>query len=307
MGQHEWSPSEAESDLRKCILCGGLQQLQFKALAAEETGELFSVYSCSLCLLGQTVPQPSDLSLYYSNYQGGPSTDFCTKRRLRFVQSVVKKMSENVVLLDIGCGDGHFLKAASKQGWRVAGTELNPEAALAAGIEVSSSLSGIEHLAPFGCITLWHSLEHLRNPMDNLFELAPLLSPGGTVIVAVPNAQGWQARLFGRNWLHLDVPRHLFHFGPNTLKRLLVGAGLEVIRTWHHEFEYDLFGWSVSAINSVRKRKFGPLTSRMEKLTPQAALDLGILMAFSIMAIPPVLIGSLARRGGTLVMAARKR
>ena len=300
------SPLQTEVDLPKCIVCGGFLRPRFNGLVASETGELFSVYFCPRCLFGQTVPQPSSLSVYYGEYQGGPSTDFCTKRRLRFVQSVVRH-SDNEVLLDIGCGDGHFLKAASKRGWKVAGTDLNPQAAAAAGLEVSSSLSGVERLAPFRCITLWHSLEHLRNPRESLLELVRLLSPCGALIVAVPNAQGWQARLFGPNWIHLDVPRHLFHFGPSALKRLLGGAGLEVIRTWHHEFEYDVFGWSVSVINSMRSRKFGPLTSRMEKLTPRTAMDLAILMAFSVMAIPPVVVGTLAGYGGTLVMAARKR
>jgi SAM-dependent methyltransferase len=289
-----------------CNLCGEIVRLRFEAPAAGENGERFSVVACPVCFLGQTIPQPEDLAPYYTNYQGGPSTDFCTKRRLGFVRAALGNVPDGGTLLDVGCGEGHFLKAARKLGWKVAGTELNPEPARAAGLEVSSSLGGLEHLAPFDCITLWHSLEHLRNPVDSISELRSLLRSGGTLVAAVPNAQGWQARVFGPKWLHLDIPRHLFHFGPATLKRLLEGAGLIVRQTWHQEFEYDLFGWSISAINSMRKRKFGPLTSQRQKLTPGAAMDLGLLMTLSCLAMPLVAAGSVTGRGGTVVMAAQK-
>ena len=43
-----------------------------------------------------------------------------------------------------------------------------------------------------------------------------LLAPHGLLLIAVPNAAGWQARLFGPRWLHRDVPRHLFHFNPHS-------------------------------------------------------------------------------------------
>jgi SAM-dependent methyltransferase len=290
----------------KCTLCGEIARPQFEALAAEETGNLFSVLTCPVCFLGHTIPQPEDLASYYTNYQGGPSTDFCTKRRLGFVRAALRNVPDGGTLLDVGCGDGHFLKAARKLGWKVAGTELNPEPARAAGLEVSSSLIDLKHLAPVDCITLWHSLEHLRNPLSSISELVTFLKPGGTVVAAVPNAQGWQARFFGPKWLHLDIPRHLFHFGPASLKRLLEGAGLIVKRTWHQEFEYDLFGWSISTINSIRKKKFGPLTSQRQKLTPRAAADLGLLMAFSCLAVPLVAAGSITGCGGTVVMAAQK-
>ena len=47
-----------------------------------------------------------------------------------------------------------------------------------------------------------------------------IIGPGGWLIVSVPNRQSWQARFAGPRWFHLDVPRHLHHYGEATLRRM---------------------------------------------------------------------------------------
>jgi SAM-dependent methyltransferase len=158
----------------------------------------------------------------------------------------------------------------------------------------------------FDCITLWHSLEHIADPFALLGEVSALLKPGGRVIVAVPDNGGWQARLFGRFWLHLDVPRHLWHFTGPALGEAFQKAGLEVVQTVHQEFEYDLLGWSQSALNALFKTPnvfFNWLTKKptgvgMPMLVVQVALGLGL----TGLSLPLVWLGSLFRRGGTLVV-----
>ena len=67
----------------------------------------------------------------------------------------------------------------------------------------------------------------------------------------MPNLSSWQARLFGRHWQHLDVPRHLYHFTPGTLARLLIDAGFQIVRSSTVALEYDLFGVIQSALNKI--------------------------------------------------------
>ena len=139
--------------------------------------------------------------------------------------------------------------------------------------------------------------------------LAELLAPGGLLLVAVPDAEGLQARVFGAGWFHLDVPRHLYHFGMASLERLLAASGFDIVRRWHQEFEYDLFGWSQSSLNRlmpVPNLFFNHLTGR------RAAAGKGLVAAsylagaaFSALAIPATAIGTLSHRGGTLIVAAR--
>ena len=63
----------------------------------------------------------------------------------------------------------------------------------------------------YAAIVFWHSLEHLPNPGEELERAAALLEPGGVLVVAVPNNDSLQAKLFGDRWLALDMPRHLTH------------------------------------------------------------------------------------------------
>ncbi len=295
-----------------CNACGGELKTRFPAVTDPQTGELFAVAACVACGLGHTTPQPADLEPYYGQtYHGGRhgfTARYCVKRRLRLLSSVAG--GKRGRLLDIGCGDGAFLLGATAEGWDVLGTEMNPGLARAAGINlVHETIEEARAQAPFDCITLWHSLEHMRDPRATLKAVASLLAPGGLLLVAVPDAEGLQARLFGAGWFHLDVPRHLYHFGARSLKGLLVAAGFEPLRRWHQEFEYDLLGWSQSALNLMCPTPnlfFNQLTGRRtEAGSAQVAASYSLGVILSAVALPATAIGTLSKRGGTLIMAAR--
>ena len=64
----------------------------------------------------------------------------------------------------------------------------------------------------FDAVTFWHVLEHLENPGEALVAAGRLLKSNGWLVVAVPDYASLQAKLFGKYWFHLDLPRHLHHF-----------------------------------------------------------------------------------------------
>ncbi len=68
----------------------------------------------------------------------------------------------------VGCGDSSFLLAARRAGWNVMGTEINPYPARAVGLDVRHTLDQIDHTERFDCVTLWHSLEHMRDIKSTL-------------------------------------------------------------------------------------------------------------------------------------------
>ena len=192
----------------------------------------------------------------------------------------------------------------------MAGIEIEPKAARAAGLEVRGTIEEVAELAPFDCITFWHSLEHLPDPVHAVRIANRLLTPEGVLCIAVPDFGGLQAPLFGPDWLHLDVPRHLHHFTPSSLTRLLEQCGFKPRKTWHQEFEYDLLGWIQSAINKLLPtqnlffdmlRGKTPKAPIWEKIT---AVTIGPLLG--IPALPATWLGTLAGRGGTLIIAASK-
>jgi SAM-dependent methyltransferase len=298
-----------------CRICGGVLKKRFSRVLDPETLEAFAIYGCVNCGLGHTIPQPDNLERYYgTTYHGGRhgfTATYRASRRLRIIKSASSGEDGDKKLLDVGCGDGTFLLAAKADGWTVFGTEMRPQIARSLGLDVVEAIDKLPDADSFDCITLWHSLEHLRDPRTTIIRLAGLLKSEGMLVIAVPDAEGFQARVFGRNWFHLDVPRHLYHFGADSIEQLVDSAGFAVRRQWHQELEYDLLGWSQSALNvlfGAPNGFFRALTGRAGD-SSQAARGMTIALGciLSGLSLPALAAGTLFCRGGTLVtMATRK-
>ncbi len=107
------------------------------------------------------------------------------------------------------------------KGWNVMGIELSEKAR-----QYSVSRFGLNAVSPsevsgikdgvVDCVTLWHVLEHLYDPVLWLKEIKRILKDDGKCIIALPNIKSADAEWFGNEWAALDVPRHLWHFSPAT-------------------------------------------------------------------------------------------
>jgi SAM-dependent methyltransferase len=298
-------------DHQICLICHHHSCEYYPSVRDPESLEKFAISRCENCGFEQTSPQPIDLAPYYSHYYGsrhGFTAWYCARRRMARINQLYRE--KNAKLLDIGCGEGTFLSYARKNGWRVTGTELNPTRARDAGLNVQQNLAEIMAEAPFDCITLWHSLEHMRDPSLILQQAHALLAEKGLLFIAVPNARGWQARLFGTKWMHRDVPRHLYHFAPASLQSLLMANGFGACRQWHHEFEYDLMGWSQSVLNCISSTPnvfFKLLTGRRPKIRGLVKfMHVVGGTVLSLIALPLVPLAAFMGMGGTVVVASKK-
>jgi 2-polyprenyl-3-methyl-5-hydroxy-6-metoxy-1,4-benzoquinol methylase len=115
-------------------------------------------------------------------------------------------------------------------GWDVVGLDIAPQVIHALRQRGFHALQGtLPHplLSPcsFHVITMWQALEHVHQPRLILRHAWELLTPGGYLIVTVPNFASWPARWFGPHWFGLDLPRHLTHFTPQTLSAMLQAEG----------------------------------------------------------------------------------
>lgn len=150
-------------------------------------------------------------------------------------------------VLDVGCGRGAQLALFREMGWETVGVDVSDEAARQAeakGIPVvlGDLLTVDLPRASFDLVIMTHSLEHLHAPGPTLDRIRELLRPGGVVQVTVPNFASLGARAFGPYWYSLELPRHLTHFTPRTLREILVRRGFEVVRLRHYQTRGTLRG-----------------------------------------------------------------
>ncbi|MDI6804613.1 MAG: class I SAM-dependent methyltransferase [Bacteroidota bacterium] len=243
----------------KCGICGS--ELGAPIFMANDrnfntTDRVFKIIECNTCGVGQTLPLPdfAELNQYYPHIyypRGSASEKYYRKHIERFQIDKLKKIqaySQTGKLLDIGCGVGYFIRTALNRGYTAEGVEFS-EVAAAIGREqwnlqiVSGDFLSNQFVPEsFDIVTLWQVLEHLRQPREVLLKVHSLLKPGGLLVIAVPNFASIQAKLFRNRWYHLDVPRHLFHYSPESLVKILDTYNFHVDKIDHHSAEHNYAG-----------------------------------------------------------------
>lgn len=229
-----------------CPICSHAESSSFLEVKDYTvSNQLFHLVQCSQCKLVYTnhPPAQQEIGKYYQSSDYISHTDsnkglfnqvyqlvrnISLKHKLNLLQSSVQRKQGN--LLDYGCGTGAFLKYAKKKGWSVMGMEPDEGAREKASLLIGSPVSSPSDLKDlpsnsFDVITLWHVLEHVHDLHDTLDAFKRLLKQDGTLVVAVPNHSSWDARFYMEYWAAYDVPRHLYHFTPDTMHRLLTDKG----------------------------------------------------------------------------------
>ena len=139
-----------------------------------------------------------------------------------------------MTLLDVGCGDGHFLSLAQSAGWRVTGVDLDPvavEAARSKGLSIVAGDLGIlaQESDRFDAITASHVIEHVYHPQELLNSCYRLLKPEGYFWIETPNIDSYGHSEFRRNWRGLESPRHLQLLSWTVLLSMLNKAGFKKV------------------------------------------------------------------------------
>lgn len=153
---------------------------------------------------------------------------------------IVEKMVPFKKVLDIGAGNGSFLKLAESLGWLAVGAELNKDnfdALIREGLScydkdiVELGLSA----ESFSFIHLNHVFEHVKEPLDILNECYRLLIPGGVLIIEVPNEfrslPSMIKRMLGKqNNSHTGYFEHEWFYDTRSLKNMIAKTGFKIKR-----------------------------------------------------------------------------
>ncbi len=225
-----------------CPLCGnapGDLLAEARDYNAATTDQVFRLVLCRRCRLAMIDPQPTREAVggfYPESYAAhreisGSEGHILTRKSKRF--GPVEELPPGRYL-DIGCGSGYDLLRMRDRGWTVAGFEPSRQAAkagLSAGLDIRTGGDLADarfEESSFDLVTMFCVLPHVHDPLGVLREVARLLSPGGTLLLTVPNLWSLNFRLFGGRWYHLDPPRHLWFFSDASLREMAARTGFRV-------------------------------------------------------------------------------
>lgn len=156
------------------------------------------------------------------------------------------------VALDVGCSAGYVLAAAQGLGLQPIGVDISTFAVeLCREKGFRAELGSVSKVplpdASVDIITLKHTLEHVPDPMDGLRELLRVLTPGGSLLVVVPDADKWKIALMPRLGRDLRPElrgwQHHVYFSAKTLALALERAGFEVVHRHKAVFRPNAPKW----------------------------------------------------------------
>jgi 2-polyprenyl-3-methyl-5-hydroxy-6-metoxy-1,4-benzoquinol methylase len=233
----------------RCSVCGSTQ-LRFWG---ERNG--YKLYKCLSCshkfadLKNQVMAQDNPDRFREEFTHGLMSTDqeyydhLIRGERLGMTSSITADhvlelcQNESVVeggsWLDIGCGSGHLLRRAQDSGFHAIGIEPGGWGQIAAAHKNINVIQGF--LTPdtfdrrFDVISATDVVEHLPDPVSFFRLMASYLQVRGHIVITIPFADSFEAKLMGIRWDMVEPPTHSQFFSRLSLKLALRLAGLESI------------------------------------------------------------------------------
>jgi len=173
-------------------------------------------------------------------------------------------------VLDVGCNSGDLLYLFRKRGWTVAGVEPSPGPAHYARTQRSIQVwtGTIEDLPKhegFDLVTLTHVLEHIADPRPVLARVRRALSPGGHVLIEVPNVADPCLSLWGRHYRPLCLGDHVSFFSAKSLRTLVERCSFTVVDEASPTHARDLvYANLLSAVDAARSLRHPKPAARNE-------------------------------------------
>lgn len=205
--------------------------------------------------------------------------------------------------LELGCAAGEYLSRLQDAGWNVQGVEPGDgpvQIARSAGLSVHHGT--LDDAPPakesLDFVASWMVIEHVPQPRTTLTQMFQRLKPGGMLAISVPNAGCWEPLVFGSNWDAWELPRHLHHFTPRSIRQLLTECGFSDIRMTHQRTLLNVFG--SMGIAMTRRRPNSRLGQWFLRYPHSPTL------AVQLAAAPMAQLLAFFRQSGRLTITARR-
>lgn len=222
-----------------CRLCGKEDDCIIPLNSNREVPCGHRLFRCENCGFVRLYPLPGDDDLrpyYFDNYWSIETTDrglmaFLYALRSRGIRRELQQaLPPKAKILDWGAGDGAWVNLLRRYGFEAWGFDPFSDPGHADFIIKGGPDALNFQDNYFDAITCFHVLEHLPEPLDSLNQVLRLLKPGGLIIIEVPNIASWGFTIFKHRWQPLQLPTHLNHFSPGTLRDALEKTGCTTLK-----------------------------------------------------------------------------
>ena len=234
----------------ECTVCNSSNiELALKTNDYSISKEAYEIWKCTECdfHFTQGVPDQEHIAPYYksedyishSDTKKGIINNLYHKVRNIMLDrkfKLVKKYSQEGNLLDYGAGTGYFPGYVKSKNHSVTAIEIDPNSRKYAKdtfdldvYEPEALVDGTLEEGTFDVISLWHVMEHLYEPKSYVQRFYNLLQTNGHLIIAVPNYTSSDGQYYDKHWAAYDVPRHLWHFSPSTMKQMVESDGFQLV------------------------------------------------------------------------------
>jgi 2-polyprenyl-3-methyl-5-hydroxy-6-metoxy-1,4-benzoquinol methylase len=176
---------------------------------------------------------PAELYDYYRQLEGKPRAELYDPINESRYDTLLEELGRLVSgrrLLDVGCGIGQWVDAASRRGWDASGIELAEGAvrvaqSVGARVERLPLESELLDRGAYDVVTMFEVIEHVPAPRAFLRRAAELLRPGGVLLMTTPNFRSIDRLAAGDEWGVIH-PEHYSYFTPTTARALVQSTAL---------------------------------------------------------------------------------
>jgi 2-polyprenyl-3-methyl-5-hydroxy-6-metoxy-1,4-benzoquinol methylase len=157
--------------------------------------------------------------------------DFFSNIMVKNKTSFMLRLGTVSTYLDYGCGVGKLINSMKKKGVASYGYDTSSLAVSACNnksLKASSNLGDLPN--QFDLISFWHSLEHVSDYTKVLKKTKQILSKNGSLVVALPNYDSFDAKFYSKFWAAYDTPRHRVHFTKKGFVKAAKQLGFDVVK-----------------------------------------------------------------------------
>ena len=218
----------------------------------------FSLVKCKNCGLIYVNPRLTRKNLAklyeteYFSYYVDTNSKAHKKREETFKIEIaeLERLTEGRKILDVGCGGGFFL-ASLDNSWQKYGTEINPAAVeygkkLGLNIHKGNLKEANFPQGIFDVVKLRGVIEHLPDPISELYEIYRILRKGGLIAVNTPNIDSICGMIYKEKFRMICPVRHIYYFSTKTLSLMLKKVGFRVLKVSYHYFDTPYASWKDS-------------------------------------------------------------